>query len=227
MKLLQPLRLSLATRLLVPGLLAASQPALQAATVWSQTWNLGTTVPDNAPVGLEDTRTVSLASGLVITEVTVGLTLSGGWNGDLYAYLAKDDGFAVLLNRPGRDADSPDGSETSGMTVSFADSVSGDLHTAIATIQGAVTGSWQPDGRAVSPSTVLDSDLRTAFLADFTGVDPSGEWTLFIADLNSGDQTTVDSWSLSLSATAVPEPSSLWLPVLGISTMLLRRRRCG
>ena len=30
------------------------------------------------------------------------LNLSGGWNGDLYAYLVHNSGFAVLLNRVGR-----------------------------------------------------------------------------------------------------------------------------
>lgn len=227
MKFLHPLRLPLASRLLLPLLLAAAQPLAQAATVWSETWNLGYDVPDNDLVGLSDTRTVSLAAGLVVTGVSVGLNLTGGWNGDLYAYLAKDNGFAVLLNRPGRDAGNPEGSDTSGMVVTFSDDAFSDLHTAISSVQGAVTGSWQPDGREVNPATVLDTDLRTAMLADFTGADPSGDWTLFISDLNTGDQTTVDSWSLSLSATAVPEPSSLWLPVLGVSTMLLRRRRCA
>ena len=111
------------------------------------------------------------------------------------------------------------------MTVTFADDAFADLHTAIATMQGAVTGSYQPDGRAVNPATVLGTDLRTALLADFNGMDPSGDWTLFIADLNSGEQTTVSSWTLSLSTTAIPEPSSVWLPVLGVSSTLLRRRR--
>lgn len=225
MKLIPFTRFSMTARVWVPLLLAAAHPGARAATVWSETWTLGTTVPDNDLVGLTDTRTVALAPGLVVTGVSVGLTLSGGWNGDLYAYLAKDDGFAVLLNRPGRDADSPEGSDTSGMTVTFADDAFADLHTAIATMQGAVTGSWQPDGRAVSPATVLDTDLRTALLADFSGMNPSGDWTLFVADLNSGDQTKVESWTLNLSTTAIPEPSSLWLPVLGFAAVLLPRRR--
>ena len=33
-----------------------------------------------------------------IASVTVGLNLSGGgWNGDLYAYLVQESGFAVLF----------------------------------------------------------------------------------------------------------------------------------
>jgi subtilisin-like proprotein convertase family protein len=223
MKSFHNFRPSLAVHVVV--LLAASQPLAQAATVWTDTWNLGYSVPDNDQVGLTDTRTVSLPAGQLVTGVSVGLNLTGGWNGDLYAYLAKGDGFAVLLNRPGRDAVNPEGSDTSGMTVTFADDTFADLHTAISLMQGAVTGSYQPDGRAVSPATVLDTDLRTALLADFNGMDPSGDWTLFIADLNSGEQTTVSSWTLSLSTTAIPEPSSVWLPVLGVSSMLLRRRR--
>jgi hypothetical protein len=45
---------------------------------------------------------LNLPAGPTITDVNVGLQLSGGWNGDLYAYLVHSSGFAVLLNRVGR-----------------------------------------------------------------------------------------------------------------------------
>ena len=51
--------------------------------------------------------TLALTSGLagtggIITKLTVSLNISGGYNGDLYAYLAgPNGGFAVHLNRAG------------------------------------------------------------------------------------------------------------------------------
>lgn len=62
---------------------------------------LGQVIPDNNPSGvayaLQFTQT-----GWRITDLTVTFTITGGWNGDLYAYLSHLGGVAVLLNRVGR-----------------------------------------------------------------------------------------------------------------------------
>ena len=63
----------------------------------------GAVIPDGNLTGWSDTRTLSGAPSGPITNVSVTLDLSGGWNGDLYAYLVHDSGFAVLLNRVGRE----------------------------------------------------------------------------------------------------------------------------
>ena len=46
-------------------------------------------------------------------------------------------------------------------------------------------------------------------LASFSGVDPNGTWTLFFADLSSGNTSTLNGWSLDI--TAVPEPVNVAL----------------
>lgn len=51
-------------------------------------------------------------------------------------------------------------------------------------------------------------------LTVFNGVDPNGTWTLFFEDLNTGDSTTLNSWSLEI--TAVPEPTLSSLSAFGI-----------
>jgi len=61
---------------------------------------VNTVVPDNNPSGLAEAFTISGVSG-AISNVTVSLDVTGGFNGDLYAYLAGPGGFAVLLNRSG------------------------------------------------------------------------------------------------------------------------------
>ena len=49
--------------------------------------------------------------------------------------------------------------------------------------------------------TVLDTDAGTAYLSSFNGLDPNGEWILFIADMAGGDLSTLDSWGLQISGT--------------------------
>src|ERR1051326_3044652 len=97
-------------------------------------------------------------------------------NGDLYVYVTHGDNTAVLINRTGRRADNGLGYPDNGFDVTFSDSaVNGDIHQYRLTLFGnqttpvdqnfvnPLTGTWAPDGRTVSPSTVLDTDSRTSF----------------------------------------------------------------
>ncbi|MEI8042492.1 MAG: proprotein convertase P-domain-containing protein [Verrucomicrobiota bacterium] len=62
--------------------------------------------------------------------------------------------------------------------------------------------------------------------SSFLGLNPNGNWRLFVADLNSGDMMTVNSWGLHLELSAVPEPSewaALSLGVLGVVWVVKRR----
>lgn len=214
---------------LLPVVLAASAavcwlPSTAAAVViWTDTWNVATEIPDDDAVGYTETRTPSFSPGMVISKVTVTLNFSGGWNGDLYAYLTNGSGFAVLLNRPGRSAEQEDGSDTSGMSVTFDDAALFDLHDQIDLLGGSVTGDWQPDARDVDPLTVVTGDVRTAFLSSLNGQSANAPLTLFVADLSAGEVSTLDSWSMTVSA--VPEPGGhLALAGLVGGGLLLRRR---
>jgi subtilisin-like proprotein convertase family protein len=195
-----------------------------AATTWnSPVWTVSTAIPDNDEVGFVDTRGVNIPGMDEITNITVNLNFTGGWNGDLYAYLVHGDGFAVLLNRAGRSLANPDGSGAAGMSITIADSASMDIHTAIPMSGGVVTGIYQPDGRETNPYDALNTDARTAMLADFIGLDPGGNWTLFVADQSAGETSTLQSWSMTI--TAVPEPSAALLALLSVTPIVLRRRR--
>jgi len=57
----------------------------------------------------------------------------------------------------------------------------------------------------VSDTYTIDF-TTTAFADAFSGKDPNNTWTLFFADTAAGDQTTLTSWSLNI--TAVPEPTT-------------------
>lgn len=198
-------------------------------------------IPDGDPNGTSDTRTL-LTSFPAFQDLRVTLSLSGtsepAFNGNLYVTLTHGDGFSVLLNRVGRRSDDSFGYSDNGYAnVTFNDAApSGDVHVyrLAATgshnlpLGGPLTGSWKPDGRTTDPDVVLDSDARPALLYSLTNEPPSGQWTLFLADLSSGGQSQLTSWSLHLNMT--PEPNSAGLLALGITSLVLfarRRRRDG
>jgi hypothetical protein len=193
----------------------------EAAVVMPSTYVIDAEVPDNSIVGLSDTRTLS-STITSITSVNVVLTMSGGWAGDIFAYLVHGGGFSVLLNRPGKSLDQPAGSDASRIEVSFTDDSLADIHNAISNA-GVLSGSFQPDAREVDPADALDSSPRSAFLNTFQGLDANGDWTLFIADVSAGDIMVLESWTLTV--TGVPEPSAAMLALIGMPLLWNRRRK--
>src|SRR5437764_750391 len=75
----------------------------------------GGNIPDGSFIGMQDTRTLTGVPFNTIQDVNVRLNVSGGWNGDLYAYLVHSSGFAVMLNRVGRSSSSSFGYGDSGL----------------------------------------------------------------------------------------------------------------
>lgn len=165
------------------------------ATIYSTNWNSGVNatfanngiVPDGSFTGWADSRNVSAPAGTVNT-VAVTLNLTGGWNGDLYAYLVHGSGFTVLLDRVGYTG-SGLGYSTSGMNVIFTTGAPS-IETTPVPLSG---GLYSPD-----PS-------YAGSLSSFSGLPASGTWSLFVADLSSGDVTTVSNWGLQMDIVAVPE----------------------
>lgn len=194
-----------------------------AATVvpFSETWTGPVVVPDNAPAGVSHTFVLSTGYQYTVL-VTVELELTGGWNGDLYAYLEHNGQKAILLNRPGKTAGNYFGSGSTNLDVVFDDTAAEDVHIGLPAF-GDATGSFQPDGRNVDPELVVETSARTQFLAIFQNVDPDGDWTLFVSDLSAGDEASIAS--ATLNVTVIPEPAvgSLMLAALFGSAFVRRR----
>jgi subtilisin-like proprotein convertase family protein len=190
-------------------------------------------IPDGNANGYQNSQTLSGigVNESYITDVNVRLNISGGYNGDLYVYLTHASGFSVLLNRVGRTADNSFGYSDPGFNVTFDGSAASDVHLYGGNGNNVLTGIWQPDARNVDPATVTDASSRSAFLSSFNGLDPNGTWTLFIADLSSGEQSTLVDWGLDI--TAVPEPVTsallVFAGVLGSITLARKalRSRAG
>lgn len=174
-------------------------------------------IPDDATL-VSNSLTVSGAPSLTNgVSVGVQLNITGGYNGDLYAYLVYDDVTVVLLNRIGLTEAHPYGAAGEGMNVTLVDG-SPDIHQAGDTV---LTGVWSPDGRLISPlssGAEFDAAPRDYQLSQLAGYNPNGVWELFLADMESGAQSRLVNWSLLIGnppIVAVPEPGILQLFVCG------------
>lgn len=185
-------------KLLLLGMVLVSVLAAR-ATIYTTNWNSGFAnsgvVPDNNFSGWSDTRSVSTMPAGTFTGLSVDLQLSGGWNGDLYAYLVHSSGFSVLLDHVGVGVSgvSAFGYGDAGMTVNLAAT-----GTSIHQYGGNNTFSATPSGSWLTYNT-------SGSLASFLSTSPNGTWSLFVADLSGGGVSTVQSWGLQMDIVAVPE----------------------
>ena len=195
------------------SLLALCSPLATAQVVETHTFNaLNRAIPDGNASGLSDLRVVSSAIA-ELSRVRVSLRIQGEFNGDLYGYLRRvgpnGTNFCVLLNRPGKAIGNAAGYDDFGLDITLDHAaVNGDVHIyreiLVPALGQPLTGSWQPDGRRVDPAAVSESSPRTTTLSSFAGMPANGEWTLFLADLESGGTNFLVSWGLELSGIGVP-----------------------
>jgi hypothetical protein len=193
-------------------------------------------VPEGSLSGWSDSERLSGESG-TITSVTVNLDIAGGYNGSLYAYLTYDGLLVSLLNRVGVGFATPTSSAfgygDSGFDITLSSSSSANVHF-YQTIpgyningDGQLTGTWQPDGSAISPLSApssFDSSPGAQTLNSFAGLNPNGTWTLYVADVaTGGGQSQIDSYGLEI--TTVPEPGGLLSAGLFLLGTLLRKDR--
>jgi subtilisin-like proprotein convertase family protein len=192
-----------------------------------------TLVPDGNPVGLSSTLTFSGVAG-PINNITVTLNITGGFNGDLYAYLTSPTAsLVVLLNRVGMGSGNPFGYGNTGFSNTLDSAAAYNIHNYQSTsyslnVGGQLTGTWAPDSRTINPLSsagAFDAAPTGSTLADLNGNSPNGTWTLFIADLSGGGQSTLVSWGLTV--VTVPEPQTWTIFGGGLTGFwwLARKRR--
>jgi len=142
-------------------------------------------------------------AGSTVSGLTVDLTITGGYNGDLYAYLIAPNGtLVVLMNQPGV-AVNGFGASGAGMNITLSDAGSTSIQS-VTTGADNFTGTYQAAGT----------------LSSFNGSAANGNWTLFFADLASGGgQSSLTGWSLNL--TVVPEPVELALGLFAAMLLTL------
>lgn len=221
------------------GLLATAIAVLSVVSASADTttntfnFNVNQAIPDNNASGLLSVGTISLSSFPAVQEVRVGLNISGNFNGDLYAYIQKDGGQAILLNRVGVGSFNPFGYSDAGFNVVFADIAAADIHgyrSSPNPLTSQLTGLWQPDGRTLSPDSapsLFDDAARPGMLNSFIDADIAGNWNLYVVDTSAGGNSTLNSWSLQFvnTVTPVPEPGTVALLGLGTAVVVFGARR--
>jgi subtilisin-like proprotein convertase family protein len=230
------MKINMLSRLLLIATCACSLP-LQAGIIYSSTSG---SIPDGSTLGWSATATAS-GYAASVSDIRVNLDISGGYNGDLYAYLSYGGVLVPLLNRVGVTTGNSFGYADTGFNVTLSGAGSFDVHSYNShspTINGngQLTGTWQPDGRAIDPVIGSGHSAPGDFAANgtmnfgsYSGMDPNGTWTLFFADVSRGGGTsTLNGWSLDI--TAVPEPVNVALGVFaalacGIKLLAWRRQR--
>jgi len=181
-------------RTIAKGVLLVSLLDARAALDFS-----GGTIPDSQNGGLVGVGFSGVVSTIpsgydIISGLTLTLNISGGYNHDLYAYLAAPNGTLVqLFNQPGSPYTSG-----SGFNIRLGDLYGAGIQSASQTEGVSLTGDYHALGN----------------FSDFNGGHANGTWTLFFQDLSpGGGATTLDGWSLDI--TAVPEPVNVALGIFG------------
>jgi len=196
------------TKLLLLAGLATGFALQLCPKAMAQTYTIGSgplneTIPDNDLDGLANTINVNVPIN-DISSVDITLDITGGYNGDYYAYVQYSSGLVVLLNRLDATVGNPYGSPGSGFNVTFSDS-SANIGTAPVIAGESLTGTWAPQAGSLNST--------------FDGMNPNGAWTLFIADESPGGVGTLQDWSVEV--TAIPENSTMSLLVFGGSSLAL------
>ena len=190
---------------------------LTGATCYGALYNYnsspGQTIPDGNPGGFQDTITVSGIEP-VLQSLIVYINVTGGFNGDLYAYLYHEGSSVTLLGRIGSSDANPFGSSTAGFGDGLStynnggtyygfkldDLATGGVHDAAGNGNNAVVGGYQPY-----------SSMNTTFAGN-----PNGNWTIFFADMAGGggdSSSSLASWGLGIEV--VPEPVNVALGIFG------------
>ena len=183
---------------------------------------LGQVIPDNDPVGVAYGLNFGTA-GLRISDINVSLNISGGWNGDLYAYLSHGSDYAVLLNRVGATTSGADGYGTSGLNILLEPVTT---HAGIVDIHTVQNPESSPTAYAADGRVAYTDTIRPQTLDVLLNADPYGSWTLYFADRAAVSTATLTGWSLEI--TAIPEPVNVALGGFAgmfLAVTLVRSRR--
>lgn len=186
-------------------LLLAAAAAARADVEFAYDFSPGAVIPDLDQY--VDTRVIANPGFASITGVTLDLSLAAApgeamWLGDLYATLThgtalESERVAVLLNRPGRDATAPFGSELGLLSVTLDDAAVNPIFNVT-----VPSGSYRPDGRlSVDPyaaPVAFVAGSQTLGQLDGTWL-ASNRWSLLLADTTAGDTARLESWTLRIS----------------------------
>ena len=174
----------------------------QGSVSYTETYTPNTYIPNGNPVGIAFTENISEPGGTTyaryVSDLTVTLNISGGYNGGLVAYLVAPNGtYVSLLNQPGVTGGNPFGYGGSGLNITLADG------------NRSIQSTYETPGVSFGSGGTYGAD---GLLSSVYGSALDGNWTLFFANLSSGGANG-ELTSFTLNFTAVPEPVGIALGI--------------
>ncbi len=160
-----------------------------------------------------------------VTGITVTLTgYTHTFTDDVAALVVGPTGArAVLFNGAGVAGGS--GNAATNFTLTFSDTAAAPLPDNAAFTAGTYRPGQNEFPGDSLPAPAPAGPYATTF-AGFTGTDPSGTYSLYVADFNAGDGGSIASWSVTIEGIApVPEPGAvLGAAALGLAAAGWARR---
>ncbi|WP_055393600.1 proprotein convertase P-domain-containing protein [Flagellimonas eckloniae] len=149
-----------------------------ATTCTTESTSPNISIPDNNATGVS--RTVNFSTTSSVTDVNVTVDITHPWDSDLTITLSSPTGTSVELS-------SGNGGSGDDYTSTVFDDSGG---TDITSGSAPFTGTFRPEGN----------------LSDFIGENPSGNWTLTVADNAGSDVGTLNSFSVEVCTLAPTDP---------------------
>ncbi|MCB0860263.1 MAG: hypothetical protein KDB54_06370 [Solirubrobacterales bacterium] len=165
------------------------------------------TIP-NSGSGSPYPSTLSLGSVIgKLDSMTAQVNVSHEFAGDIDLLLVSPQGVGVMLM-----SDTCGSQTISSMSFTFSDSAASMLpETATCT-----SGTYKPTDYVSSTQDTFPSPAPSSYsptLSAYKGIDPTGNWSLFVVDDAAGDTGAINSWSLTFDVS----PAEIKVPEFGTS----------